>query len=125
MMGAEALPPTVMSFGGRFGYQDDAETPNTQVAFLNYEPAPIIFEVRGLPMKAGMRAMDAYRSVRGIGVVVQCEHGYFAPGETGGGAIYDNDKKKITTFACPGGGNHQANWIAAVKSRKAECLAGN
>jgi hypothetical protein len=113
-----------MSIGGRFGYDDDAETPNTQIAMLNYAPAPVIFEVRGLPAKAGMKAMDAYRTVRGIGVVVQCEGGYFAPGETGGGAVYDNDNKKVTTFSGAGGGGHQANFIAAVKSRKASDLNG-
>lgn len=124
MIGAQDLPASAMSMGGRFGYDDDAETPNTQIAVLNYEPAPIIFEVRGLPMKAGMKARDAYRTVRGVGVVVQCENGYFAPGETGGGAIYDNDDKKITMFAGAGGGGHQANFIAAVKSRKQADLNG-
>src|SRR5688572_4589735 len=122
MIGAEGLPPSAMSIGGRFGYDDDAETPNTQIAVLNYAPAPIIFEVRGLPTKSGMKAMDAYRTVRGVGVVVQCEGGYFAPGETGGGSIYDNDNKKIMTFAGAGGGGHQENFIAAVKSRKASDL---
>ena len=124
MIGAEGLPASVQSIGGRFGYDDDAETPNTQIAILNYEPAPIIFEVRGLPTRAGMKAMDAYRTVRGVGIVVQCEGGYFAPGETGGGAIYDNNNKKITQFTGAGGGGHQANWIAAVKSRKAGDLNG-
>jgi predicted dehydrogenase len=124
MIGATGLPASAMSIGGRFGYDDDAETPNTQVALLNYTPAPIIFEVRGLPMKAGMRAMDRYRSVRGVGVVVQCENGYFAPGETGGGAIYDNQHKKVTQFIGEGGGNHAANFIAGVKSRRQGDLAG-
>jgi predicted dehydrogenase len=124
MIGAEGLPASAMSFGGRYGYDDDAETPNTQVAVLNYSPAPVIFEVRGLPTKAGMKAMDAYRTVRGVGVVVQCENGYFAPGETGGGAIFDNNNKKVMTFSGAGGGGHQANFIAAVKSRKAADLNG-
>ena len=124
LVGAEGLPPSAMSIGGRFGYEDDAETPNTQIAVLNYEPAPIIFEVRGLPTKAGMKAMDAYRTVRGIGLVVQCENGYFAPGETGGGAVYDNQGRKIKTFAGTGGDQHQANFIAAVKSRKESDLNG-
>ena len=124
LAGAEGLPPSAMSIGGRFGYEDDAETPNTQIAGLNYAPAPIIFEVRGLPTKAGMKTMDAYRSVRGIGVIIQCEHGYFAPGETGGGIVYDNNHKKIATFAGTGGDAHQANFIAALKSRKESDLNG-
>lgn len=120
VLGQEALPPSVMSFGGRFGYEDDAETPNTQVAVFNYEPAPLIFEVRGLPAKAGMRAMDAYRGIR-IGLVVQCEHGYFAGGASGG-SIFDQNGTKVRQFSGPGGGGHPANFIAAVRSRKAADL---
>lgn len=117
ILGETGLPPTVMSLGGRFGYEDDAETPNTQIAVFGYERAPLIFEVRGLPAKAGMRAMDAYRGTR-IGVVIQCEGGYFAAGESGGGHIYDNDGKRLQPFTGAGGGAHQANFIAAVRSRK-------
>ena len=116
------LPAAVMSIGGRFGYEDDAETPNTQITVLNYERAPLIFEVRGLPRKAGERAMDVYRGAR-VGVVVQCEHGYFAPGETGGGAVYDNSGKKIAQFVGTGGRVHQQNFIAAMRTRKSSDLA--
>ena len=121
VLGETGLPPTVLSFGGRFGYEDDAETPNTQVAVYGYAKAPLIFEVRGLPRKTGEKAMDAYRGSR-VGLVVQCEHGYFAGG-AGGGAIYDNDHKKVKQFSGPGGGAHQANFIAAVRSRKSSDLA--
>ena len=48
-LGQNTLPAHVMSLGGRFGYEDDGQTPNTQIIFLDYKPAPIIFEVRGLP----------------------------------------------------------------------------
>ena len=41
-LGEPGLPPTVMSFGGRFGYRDDAETPNTLISVLGYEKAPLI-----------------------------------------------------------------------------------
>jgi len=116
-LGQEGLPPAVCSLGGRFGYDDDAQTPNTLVSVLAYEPAPIFFEVRGLPHQAGEKAMDAYRGIR-IGVVIQCEGGYFAAGESGGGFVYDNEGKKLQQFTGPGGGGHQANFIAAVRSRK-------
>lgn len=120
VLGQEGLPPSVMSFGGRFGYEDDAETPNTLVSVFNYEPAPMIFEVRGLPMKTGMKAMDAYHGIR-IGLVVQCEHGLFAGGANGG-TVQDNDGKKVRQFSSDGGGGHQANFIAAVRSRKSADL---
>lgn len=120
-LGQQGLPPSVMSIGGRFGYIDDAETPNTQIAVFNYEPAPLIFEVRGLPRKTGEKAMDAYRGIR-IGLTVQCEGGYFAGGASGGG-VYDNAGRKLKQFSSPGGGGHQANFIAAMRSRKPSDLA--
>ena len=54
MLGEETLPPRVFSIGGRFGYVDDGETPNTLIAVLDYPTAPLIFEVRGLPAKTGV-----------------------------------------------------------------------
>ena len=121
-LGQGGLPPAVMSIGGRFACDDDAETPNTQIALLDYKPAPLIFEVRGLPARTGMRAMSAYRGTR-VGVVIQCEHGYFAAGSTGGGFMYDNDGKRIAEFTGAGGGEHRANFIAAMRSRKDSDLA--
>jgi hypothetical protein len=105
-----------MSIGGRFGYDDDAETPNTQIAVYFYEPAPLIFEVRGLPRKAGQNAMDHYRNIR-VGLVVQCENGHFAGG-AGGGSFYDTKGERIKQLTSSGGGEHQANFIKAVRSRK-------
>jgi predicted dehydrogenase len=115
-LGEQGLPSTVMSIGGRFGYEDDAETPNTQIAVFGYESAPLIFEVRGLPRKQGEQAMDAYRGIR-VGLTVECEGGYFAGG-AGGGFVYDNDGKRGKQFTSSGGGQHHANFIKAVRSRK-------
>jgi predicted dehydrogenase len=119
-VGQSGLPPRVMSIGGRFGYIDDAETPNTQMAIFDYKPAPIIIEVRGLPMAKGVRAMDSYRGIRS-GNIIQCENGYFAGGR-GGGWAYDNDRKKIRQFKGDGGGGHQANFIQAMRTRKVSDL---
>ena len=119
-LGDPKLPSRVISIGGRFGYVDDAETANTQIVFFDYKPAPLIFEVRGLPRKKDDKAMDNYRTIR-IGVVVQCEKGYFAAGE-GGGWIYDNDGNRIQQFAGSGGGGHHQNFIDAVRSRKVSDL---
>jgi len=113
------LAPGVMSIGGRFGYIDDGQTPNTQIVLLDYKPVPIIFEVRGLPRAKGDAAMDDYRGIRG-GLVVQCENGYFAGGD--GGWAYDNDGKKIKQFTGTGGSGHHANFIKAVRSRKVSDL---
>lgn len=120
MIGADALPATAISVGGRFGYEDNANTPNTLVTYLGYEPAPILFEVRGLPAKANEKRMDTYRG-KSVGLVVECENGYFAGGR-GGGNLYDNDGQLIQS--CPGdnGDTHAANFIDAVRSRDATTL---
>ncbi len=84
-IGQQTLPQRVLSLGGRFGYADDGETPNTQLVFLDYRPVPILFEVRGLPKDAKCRqqpwekkanqTMDEYRGIQ-IGTVIHCEGGY-------------------------------------------------
>ena len=51
-LGEPGLPRHTLSIGGRLGYSDDGETPNTQVVVHDYATAPLIFEVRGLPAKA-------------------------------------------------------------------------
>jgi len=119
-LGQEGLPPRVMSIGGRYGYDDDGTTPNTQISILDYSPAPLIFEVRGLPQKKGLAAMDQYRGVR-VGIVIQCEQGYYAGGG-GGGWVYDNDKKRIKQFLGEGGADHAANFIQAVRSHSSSDL---
>ena len=53
MLGEETLPRRVFSIGGRFGYVDDAETPNTQIAVFDYPSAPIIFEVARASAEGG------------------------------------------------------------------------
>ncbi|MEY2878489.1 MAG: hypothetical protein RLZZ15_869 [Verrucomicrobiota bacterium] len=126
MLGESGLPQSVQSFGGRFGYQDDAETPNTLISVYNYAKAPMIFEVRGMYRKANERtpegkevkAMDVYRGLARVGVVVQCENGYVHIGENGSGAIYDNDKKLIKALSQGGQGDHRKNFVKALQDRK-------
>jgi len=116
VLGKQEVAPRVVSFGGRLGYVDDGETPNTQVVFLDYKPAPIIFELRGLPRAKGQTAMDYYRTTA-AGTVVHCEGGYFV-----GGWAYDNDGKKMKQFKRTGGSGHHENFIKAVRSRKVSDL---
>jgi len=114
--GATALAPRVMSVGGRFGYDDDGETANTQFVFYDYPGVPILFEVQGLPMKPGVDEVAHYKGIR-TGNVIHCEHGYYA-----GGWAYDQDGKKIRDFPLDGGAGHMRNFIDAVRSRKRESL---
>ena len=43
-----AVPTSVISLGGRFGYKDQGQTPNTQLTVIDFGGPKIIFEDRGL-----------------------------------------------------------------------------
>jgi hypothetical protein len=127
--GHNALSPRVMSVGGRLGYKDGGNTPNTQVVFHDYPGCPLIFEVRGLPNNRekfekqswGNGDMDpGPKNVGSIGVLVQCENGYMAVNSYHSGAAFDNAGKKLKSFS--GGGNHMGNFLDAVRSRNHEQL---
>ncbi len=130
-LGDPGLPTRAFSIGGRFGVSevgDVGETANTQIAFFDYQPAPLIFEVRGLPQKKGDKPnnMDHFRNTSvDIGDFVQCEGGYIPLGD-GGGWVYDNSGKRTAKsftgkdYAGTGGEGHHANFIKAVRSRKRE-----
>ncbi len=126
-----ALPPRVLSIGGRFGYEDDGETPNTQVIFFDY-PTPFIFEVRGLPRakefqeKGWAQNLDSFPGVpdrRGVGVVVYCEQGTVLIPSESSPILFDRDGKKLRTY--DSGGDHFANFIQAVRSRKKSDLTAD
>ncbi len=116
MLGDPVGPPRAISIGGRLGYKDDGQTANTQMVYFDYKPAPLIFETRGLPESKKDRRMSNLKGCR-IGIVVECEGGYFAGKH--GGTVFDNDGKKITQIKGGGAGNHPANFYKAIRSRKA------
>ncbi|MBB5036679.1 Gfo/Idh/MocA family protein [Prosthecobacter dejongeii] len=117
------LPKRVMSFGGRWGYDDDGETANNQMAFYDYaEGAPLLFDNRGLPMKDMNWAKGAepvYRingktSAPRIGNVIHCEGGFIAESKA-----YDNDGKAIHKFEnFQDGPDHMLNFINSVRAGK-------
>ena len=124
-LGQHRPPPRAMSIGGRFRFDDDGETPNTQIALFDYQPAPLICEVRNL--SAGKEA-DALGRYRGAdrGVVIECEGGWLA-GDASRVEVFDSAGKKIKEFRDGQGHSdlesaHLANFVAAVKSRKAADL---
>jgi predicted dehydrogenase len=119
ILGYQELSPAVLAIGGRLGYVDDAETPNTLIVFHDYKPAPLLFEVRGLPEKAGSNRMDDYRGAS-IGVVVDCEGGSVVIPSYTRAIVYDRAGKQMRVF--DGGGNHYANFIEAVRNRRPELL---
>ncbi len=117
-LGDVGLPRRVLSVGGRFALGDNAETPNTQVTFYDYD-VPLISEVRGLPMNTEVEAMDHYHGLR-EGIVIKCEGGYFAG--HGKGYLYDNNNQRLRRFEGVGGEDHLPNFFAAMRSRRVEDL---
>jgi len=137
-LGERGLPRHTLSIGGRLGYTDDGETPNTQVIIHDYATAPLIFEVRGLPAKydptgdqpgaTGAEAaaalagtMDKYRGVN-IGNVIDCEGGSVVTSSYFSATAYDRDGKVVREFA--GEDRHMQNFIDIVRSRKRTDLYG-
>lgn len=114
---AATFPRSVISIGGRFGYRDQGQTANTQIAVMDYGQTQLIFEVRGLPT-------PKYHGVS-VGNMAHCEAGTVIEDR-----FYPKGKQDPVPLAQvikaegrrgPGKG-HFANFIAAVRSRKIEDL---
>jgi hypothetical protein len=117
----KGLPKTVVSLGGRFGYEDDGETPNTQIACYDYgDGTQIIFEVRGLDTRGYKDAtIDRSKDAK-IDDIVHAEKGY-----TLGTSAYGPDGAKIAVdekVSPPGPGGHFRNFIEAVKADNPKLL---
>lgn len=106
------LPRRVMSFGGRFGYEDQGETPNTQTAIFDYGESKLVFQTRGLVDDSDRRVdndfdLEAGRIVGGK---------FYPTGSDEGQSLAEFDYD-----IGPGDGNFE-NFIAAVRSRKSDDL---
>jgi predicted dehydrogenase len=109
------LPKKVMSFGGRWGYTDDGQTANNQMAFFNYEPVPMLFDNRGLP-KDGLKFKKGWEPVKNgirIGNFIHCEGGYVAENKA-----FDNEGKKLASFDHREGPEHMPNFIKSIREGK-------
>ena len=117
-LGEDALSPRVWSIGGRVGYVDDGETPNTQIIHHGYKNAPLIFEVRGLPKSKKESGRPAYMGAS-VGVIVKCEGGYLSIASYSGATAYDNDGNEVKKFTSKVQGHnaHFANLIDAIRER--------
>jgi predicted dehydrogenase len=108
-LGVTGLGRSVISFGGRFGYKDAAETPNTQVCIFDFGGKTIISETRGLktePFRADFKGGNIFHGTKGI---------------IAGGALFDGDGKLVRAFEGRND-NHFANFLKAVRSRKVSDL---
>lgn len=109
LAGLEGLGDSVVSVGGRLGYDDAGDTPNTQMVVHTIGPVTVIQEVRGLKT-------DPFSDKFKAGHVIHGTEGFIAEG-----SLFDRDGKLVETFKEPGV-DHFANFIAAVRSRKPELL---
>jgi len=108
-LGVTGLGRSVISYGGRLGYTDVADTPNSQVGIFDFGDKTIVSETRGLktaPFHPVIKASWFFYGSEGI------------VAETG---LYDPDGKLIKAFEGKSV-SHFANFLDAVRSRKQEDL---
>lgn len=105
-LGVDHLPSAVMSLGGRLGYDDDGNTPNTLLSLFDYGDKQLLFEVRGLKT-------PGYKNAS-IGVVFECEKGYLVSASYTKLQAFDLDGNVVKTFE--GNANHFAQFMDAVRA---------
>ncbi len=104
------LPRSVISLGGRFGYKDQGQTANTQIAVFDFGPTQLIFEVRGLVPK---NTISSYF--------------HFEDGTIRNGRFYrkgssEGEPLPDVKYELGPGRGHFGNFIEAVRSRRSENL---
>ncbi len=120
-LGADSLSSSVLSYGGRFGYEDAGETANTQVAIQEFSNGKtLVFEVRGLETPALLGAK--------CGVIFYGSEGYMVCPDYANATVFDPKGNQVASFK--GGGDHFGNFVDAVRSRntgdlKAPILEGH
>jgi predicted dehydrogenase len=104
-------PTTVTSGGGKFAFNDDQETPDTQIATFQAGDTLLVYEMR-LWSPYGEHGFDN-------GNVFYGETGYMVLGDDGY-KLYEKGDKLVESSTKPKGrgeDNHQANFVACIKSR--------
>jgi predicted dehydrogenase len=108
-LGVSGLGQRVLSYGGRLGYVDAGETPNTQVCIFDFGDKAIVTETRGLKSAP-------YLPDHKGGTIFEGSEGFIA-----GASLFDKEGKLVSTFEGKST-NHFTNFLAAVRSRKREEL---
>ncbi|MCL4852361.1 MAG: Gfo/Idh/MocA family oxidoreductase [Bryobacteraceae bacterium] len=122
-----AYPKSVVSFGGKYIYDDDQETPNTQYASLDYGGMQIDFEVRGI-FTDGTQAMPR-QGRNTVGDLFYGADGYMSVDDDGF-QVYKGEKheKVMDEKAAPGVSStmaHMDNFAKAVRSRNYKDLTAD
>jgi predicted dehydrogenase len=103
-LGVTGLGRSAISYGGRLGYIDAAETPNTQVVVYDFGGKTIISETRGLktePFNPNFKGGWVFHGTGGI---------------IAGESLFDPAGKLVRTFEGKTQ-SHFANFLKAVRSR--------
>ncbi|MBI4875537.1 MAG: gfo/Idh/MocA family oxidoreductase, partial [Acidobacteria bacterium] len=114
------LPTSVVSTGGKYVYEDDQETPNTQIATFNYGDREIMFEVRGILTgnEGGLAADRQGGNV--IGDLFYGGDGWMA---VAGGSFQVYKGEKVMDERMPGWEEpHFRNFLQACRSRNQKDL---
>jgi hypothetical protein len=133
-LGIDSHPVSVISYGGRLGYQaerkdeqyvDAGDTANTQVSIYDYGDKCIVFETRGLEIKQTgdeelHRLFGGYKKGNKVGVIFYGSDGYLVQKTYTNCVAYDKDFNQIKTFE--GGGNHFGNFLDVCESRNMDDL---
>src|SRR5216117_1565044 len=104
-LGVTGLGRGAISYGGRLGYTDAAETPNTQVCVFDFGEKTIVAETRGLktdPFNPNFKSGWIFKGSKGI---------------IADTSLFDLDGKLVRTFTGKTQ-SHFANFLKAVRSRK-------
>src|SRR5262245_11378899 len=117
------LPTKVWSLGGRFGYVDQGQTPNTQMSVMEFGDVLLVFEVRGLVEDVKTEKKRSQDTTR-----VANEY-YTSEGRIVDGKFYPKSGGSPERLADHGGqvapGGAFGSFINAVRSRKEEDLNAN
>ncbi|MBI3682036.1 MAG: Gfo/Idh/MocA family oxidoreductase [Acidobacteria bacterium] len=122
-LGKTVFPKSVVATGGKFVYDDDQETPNTQLASFSYGDAELVFEVRGLvsPEEGPL----GHRGGNVVGNIFYGSDGYLAV-DGSGYWLYKGEKRELAregkSERSDGTMAHMENFLKAVKSRRREDL---
>jgi predicted dehydrogenase len=121
-------PKTVFSSGGKYVYDDDQETPNTQISVYDYGDCEMVFEVRGL--NTGGESEMGLRGENFIGNLFYGSDGYMVL-EDAGFKIFLGDKRQPgETMTMVEGKDeentgHVNNFLEVVRSRRRQDLVAD
>ena len=122
-LGLTRFPNSVVTYGGRLGYDvekndpnyiDAGDTPNTEVSIMDFGDKTLVFETRGLETPA----MDG----AGIGVVFYGSEGRLVQVHYGLCIAYDKEGNEIKRFEGGGDQLHYDNFVDAVRKHDASML---